>query len=181
MSYDYVQPDEFTPESRVNWISVGKVTKWTQEEEGIVDKFTLFLDGGLKLYIYFLSHCTFRVRFNPDPNAPYVKSRSPATEVERIEASKIKVKEEGEYLHIKTDRIEVSCLGVRGWEVFSSSGMPQKCSAPSWFPRYYAAQAVAVWVMEIVFRTLTNYVFESNRLYVGCWYPTFFLEILRRY
>lgn len=125
MSYDYVQPDEFTPESRVNWISVGKVTKWTQEEEGIVDKFTLFLDGGLKLYIYFLSHCTFRVRFNPDPNAPYVKSRSPATEVERIEASKIKVKEEGEYLHIKTDRIEVSCLGVRGWEVFSSSGMPQ--------------------------------------------------------
>ena len=110
MSYDYVQPDEFTPESRINWITVGKVTKWTQEEEGIVDKFTLFLDGGLKVYIYFLSHNTFRVRFNPDPNAPYVKSRSPATEVERIEASKIKVKEEGGCLSIATDRIEVSCL-----------------------------------------------------------------------
>lgn len=107
MSYDYVQPDEFTPESRINWITVGKVTKWTQEEEGIVDKFTLFLDGGLKVYIYFLSHNTFRVRFNPDPNAPYVKSRSPATEVERIEASKIKVKEEGGCLSIATDKIEV--------------------------------------------------------------------------
>ena len=115
MSYDYVQPDEFTPESRVNWITVGKVTKWIQEEEGKVDKFTLFLDGGLKVYIYFLSHTTFRVRFNPDPKAPYVKSRSPATEVERIEASKIKVKDEGGCLSIKTDRIEVSFLTEEEW------------------------------------------------------------------
>ena len=109
-AYRYVPPDEFTPESLVNWISVGKVTKWTQEEEGVVDKFTFYLDGGLKIYIYFLSHTTFRVRFNPDPNAPYVKSRSPATEVERIEASEIKVKEEGGMLRIGTDRIEV-CSG----------------------------------------------------------------------
>ena len=105
--YRYVPPDEFTPESRVNWISVGKVTKWTLEEEGVVDKFTFYLDGGLKIYIYFLSHTTFRVRFNPDPNAPYVKSRSPATEVERIEAFEIKVKEQGEMLRIRTSRIEV--------------------------------------------------------------------------
>ena len=94
-AYRYVPPDECTPESRVNWISVGKISKWTQEEEGIVDKFTLFLEGGLKIYIYFLSHTTFRVRFNLDPNAPYVKSRSPATETERIEAHELKVKEEG--------------------------------------------------------------------------------------
>ena len=106
-SYDYVQPDEFTPESRVNWIGLGRVNKWTQEEEGIVDKFTLFFDDGLKVYIYFFSHTTFRVRFNPDPTAPYVKSRSPATEVERIEASEIKVKEEGGFLKLLTDRIEV--------------------------------------------------------------------------
>ena len=106
-AYRYVPADEFTPETRVNWISVGKVTKWTQEEEGIVDKFTLYLEGGLKVYIYFLSHTTFRVRFNPDPSAPYVNSRSPATEVERIEASEIKVKEEGGMLKIQTDRIEV--------------------------------------------------------------------------
>ena len=106
-AYRYVPPDEFTPESRVNWIGVGKVTKWTQEEEGVVDKFTFYLDGGLKVYIYFLSHTSFRVRFNPDPNAPYVKSRSPATEVERIEASEINVKEQGGMLKIGTDRIEV--------------------------------------------------------------------------
>lgn len=107
-TYRYVPPDEFTPETRVNWISLGKVTKWTQEEEGIVDKFTLFLDGGLKIYIYLLSHSTFRVRFNPDPQAPYVKTRSPATVVERVEAHEIKVKEEGGFLKIRTDFIEVS-------------------------------------------------------------------------
>ena len=112
-SYRYVPPDKFTPESRVNWISVGRVDKWTQEEQGIVDKFTLFLDGGLKVYINCLSHTTFRVRFDPDPKAPYVKSRFPATEVERIEASEIKVKEEGGFLKIRTDRIEV-CTGDCG-------------------------------------------------------------------
>ena len=106
-AYRYVPPDEFTPESKVNWISVGRVLKWTQEEEGMVDKFTLFLEGGLKIYIYFLSHTSFRVRFNPDPKAPYVKSRSPATEVERIEAHEIKVNEEGGFLKLRTNRIEV--------------------------------------------------------------------------
>ena len=107
-AYRYVPPDEFTPESRVNWISVGKITNWTQEEEGIVDKFTLFLEGGLKIYIYFLSHTTFRVRFNPDPTAPYVKSRSPATETKRVKAHELKVKEEGGVQKIRTDRIELN-------------------------------------------------------------------------
>ena len=79
--YRYVPPDEFTPESRVGWNSLGKITSWKQEVDGVVDKFTLILDSGHKLFIYILSHTTFRVRFNPDPNAPYVKSRSPATEV----------------------------------------------------------------------------------------------------
>ena len=106
-NYRYVPPDEFTPESRMNWIHLGRVTKWIQEEEGVVDKFTLFLEGDLKVYIYFLSHAMFRVRFNPDPKAPYVKTRSPATEVERIEASDIKVKEQGGYLKIGTDKIEI--------------------------------------------------------------------------
>ena len=82
--YRYVPPDEFTPESRVNWKTLGKITSWKQEEEGVVDKFTLNLETGHKLYIYVLSHATFRVRFNPNPNAPYVKSRSPATEVSRM-------------------------------------------------------------------------------------------------
>ena len=106
-NYRYVPPDEFTPESRMNWIHLGRVTKWIQEEEGVVDKFTLFLEGDLKVYIYFLSHAMFRVRFNPDPKAPYVKTRSPATEVERIEASDIKVKEQGGFLKIGTDKIEI--------------------------------------------------------------------------
>ena len=107
MAYVYVPPDEFTPESHVNWLSLGKVTNWKQEEEGIVDKFTLNLDSGHKVYIYFLSHTTFRVRFNPDPQAPYVKSRSPATETERIEASEIKVKQEDGQLKIKTHKVEL--------------------------------------------------------------------------
>ena len=107
MAYRYVPPDEFTPESRVNWNTLGKVTSWTQEEEGVVDKFTLHLESSLKVYIYFLSHTMFRVRFNPDPDAPYVKSRSPATETERIEASEIKVEEKNGELRLVTNRIEV--------------------------------------------------------------------------
>ncbi|KAK3739019.1 hypothetical protein QZH41_010476, partial [Actinostola sp. cb2023] len=106
-SYRYVPPDEFTPESRINWKPLGKVTNWKQEVEGVVDKFTLTLDSGHKLYIYFLSHSTFRVRFNPDLNAPYVKTRSPATEIERIEAHEIKVEEKDGKLWMSTKNIHV--------------------------------------------------------------------------
>ena len=107
MAYRYVPPDQFTPESAQNWNSLGKVTSWKQEEEGVVDKFTLNMETGHKIYIYFYSHAMFRVRFNPDLNAPYVKSRSPATEVERIEAHEIAVKEEDRKLSIKTDKVEL--------------------------------------------------------------------------
>lgn len=107
MAYSYVPPDEFTPESRVTWKSLNAVTSWKQEVDGVVDKFTLNFDSGHKVYIYFFSHTSFRVRFNPDPNAPYVKSRSPATEVERIEAHEIKVEEKNKVLIIQTDRIKV--------------------------------------------------------------------------
>ena len=102
-AYRYVPADEFTPESRINWIPLGRVTKWIREgEERLEDKFTLFLEGDLKLCIYFLSHAMFRVRFNPDPKAPYGKNLSPATEMGSIEASDIKVEEQGGFLRIGT-------------------------------------------------------------------------------
>lgn len=105
--YDYVRADYFTPESKVNWKSLGKVTGWKKEEEGVVDKITLTLDSGHKLYIYFLSHLTFRVRFNPDPEAPYVPTESPATVQDRIEAYDLNVKEANGVLKMTTNFIEV--------------------------------------------------------------------------
>jgi hypothetical protein len=105
--YDYVRADKFTPESRVNWKTVGKVTSWKKEEEGVVDRVTLALDSGHKVYIYFLSHQTFRVRFNPDPKAPYVTTESPATVEDRIEAYDLRVKEENGVLRMNTDFMEV--------------------------------------------------------------------------
>ena len=107
-AYRYVPADEFTPESRINWIPLGRVTKWIREgEERLEDKFTLFLEDDLKLCIYFLSHAMFRVRFNPDPKAPYGKNLSPATEMGSIEASDIKVEEQGGFLRIGTNKTEI--------------------------------------------------------------------------
>ena len=107
VKYDFVRADEFTPESRVNWKTVGKVTSWKKVEEGVVDKVTLLLESGHKIYIYFLSHQTFRVRFNPDPKAPYVPTESPATVEDRIEAYDLSVKEENGVLRMKTSFMEV--------------------------------------------------------------------------
>ena len=105
--FRYVPSDEFTPESRTNWLTLGKVEKWTQEKEGQVDRVSLYLDGNQKLYIYILSPTSFRVRFNPDAKAPLVKNRSPATIVDLIEECKIKVTEEQGKLKIFTHKIEV--------------------------------------------------------------------------
>jgi len=105
--FRYVPSDEFTPESRINWLTLGKVEKWTQEKEGQVDRVSLYLDGNQKLYIYILSPASFRVRFNPNPEAPLVKNRSPATIVDLIEECKIKVTEEQGKLIIVTHKIEV--------------------------------------------------------------------------
>lgn len=107
LKYDYVRADNFTPESRVNWESVGKVTSWKKEVEGVVDRITLQLESGHKVYVYFLSHQTFRVRFNPDASAKYVPSESPATVEDRIEAYDLKCKEEDGFLKMKTSFIEV--------------------------------------------------------------------------
>lgn len=80
--FRYVPSDEFTPESRINWLTLGKVEKWTHEKEGQVDRLSLYLEGNHKVYIYILSPASFRIRFNPNPEAPFVKNRSPATIVD---------------------------------------------------------------------------------------------------
>ena len=105
--FRYVPPDEFTPESRINWITLGKVKSWIQEKEGLVDRLTLSLDGDQIVYIYILSPASFRVRFNPVSAAPLLKNRSPATVVDQIETCHIKVKEEGGQLKICTHKMEV--------------------------------------------------------------------------
>jgi len=106
--FRYVPSDEFTPESRINWLTLGKVENWTQEKEGQVDRVSLYFDSNHKLYIYILSPASFRVRFNPNPEAPLVKNRSPATIVDLIEVCKqIKVTEEEGKLKIFTHKIEV--------------------------------------------------------------------------
>ena len=105
--YNYVGANEFTPESRVNWKTIDKVIGWKKEVKGVIDRITLALDSGHKLYIYFLSNQTFRVRFNPDPNAPYVPTESPATVKEHIEAYNLHVKEENGVLRMSTNFIEV--------------------------------------------------------------------------
>lgn len=103
----YVSSDEFTPESRINWLTLGKVEKWTQEKEGQVDRLSLYLDGNQKVYIYILSPTSFRIRFNPNPEAPLVKNRSPATIVDMIKECNITVTEEHRKLIISTHKIEV--------------------------------------------------------------------------
>ena len=105
----YVPSDEFTPESRINWLTLGKVDKWTQEKEGQVDRLSLHFDGNHKVYIYILSPASFRIRFNPNPEAPLVKNRSPATIVDMIKDCnpRIKVTEEQGKLIIFTPKIEV--------------------------------------------------------------------------
>ena len=105
--FRYVPPDEFTPESRINWITLGKVQSWIQEKEGSVDRLTLSLDGNQTVYIYILSPASIRVRFNPVSAAPLLKNPSPATIVDIIEACPIKVKEEAGRLKICTHKMEV--------------------------------------------------------------------------
>ncbi len=105
--YDYVKADKFTPESRVNWKAVGKVTSWRREEEDLVNRITLEVDSGHKINIYFLSNKTFRVRFNPDPKAQYVPTESPATVEDCIEAYDLSVREENGVLRMFTNFMEV--------------------------------------------------------------------------
>lgn len=105
--FRYVPSDEFTPESRINWLTLGKVEKWTHEKEGQVDRLSLYLEGNHKVYIYILSPASFRIRFNPNPEAPFVKNRSPATIVDMIKECNITVTEEQGKLIISTHKIEV--------------------------------------------------------------------------
>ena len=51
-NYNYVRANEFTPESRVNWKTIDKVTGWKKEVEGVIDRITFALDSGHKLYIF---------------------------------------------------------------------------------------------------------------------------------
>lgn len=53
--FRYVPSDEFTPESRINWLTLGKVEKWTHEKEGKVDRLSLYLEGNHKVYIYIVT------------------------------------------------------------------------------------------------------------------------------
>ena len=108
--YNYVRANEFTPESRVNWKTIGKVTSWKKEEEGVIDRITLALDSGHKLYIYFPTRPS-RVLFNPDLEAPYVSTESPATVKDHIEAYDLHVKEENGVLRMSTNFIEV-CVNL---------------------------------------------------------------------
>jgi alpha-glucosidase len=69
-SYRYVRPDEFTPDSRINWTSFGRVTKCVANRDNTEFTLTGAADAAhagkapvLKLQI--LGPQAFRVRFNP--------------------------------------------------------------------------------------------------------------------
>ena len=62
MDFTFVNVDQFTPNSRVNWVSIGKIATWTRTGS----KIRLDLaSGGRSLEVSFLGPECFRVRFQP--------------------------------------------------------------------------------------------------------------------
>lgn len=114
MAYNYVAADNFTPESQIAWQPSGKVDRVIppppNTSSDTVERFTLEMESGHRIIISFLSPLIFRVRFNPDPNAEYTPTRSPATANDRIKSTDIKHNAEDEQadeLRIFTGEIEV--------------------------------------------------------------------------
>ncbi len=115
MAYNYVAADNFTPESRIAWQAVSKVTRVIPPDPNpsggdTVETFTLEMESGHKILISFLSPLTFRVRFNPQVGAEYPPSRSPATANDRIDITEITHNAEdteANELRISTSDIEV--------------------------------------------------------------------------
>src|SRR4051794_15327351 len=79
MDFTFVNVNQFTPNSRVNWVPVGKVASWTRTGS----KVRLNLAApGMALEVSFLGPECFRVRFRPVASPDYSKETSAAV-VER--------------------------------------------------------------------------------------------------
>lgn len=121
MAYNYVAADDFTPESNIStpasdriWQPIGKVKQVipppANTSGDTVERFTLEMESGHLIIISFLSPLTFRVRFNPDRNAEYRPTRSPATVNDRIDITHIEhnaADELARELRIFTGQIEI--------------------------------------------------------------------------
>jgi alpha-glucosidase len=75
MDFTFVNVNEFTPNSRVNWVSVGKVASWTRTESKI--RLNLATPG-MAVEVSFLGPECFRVRFRPVLGPDYTVETSAA-------------------------------------------------------------------------------------------------------
>ncbi|MDB5313822.1 MAG: hypothetical protein JWO38_8024 [Gemmataceae bacterium] len=79
MAFEFVNVDRFTPNSRVNWVPVGRVASWSRTGS----KVRLDLAAtGMAVEVSFLGPECFRVRFRPVTNPDYTAETSAAV-VER--------------------------------------------------------------------------------------------------
>src|SRR5208283_3421242 len=62
MDFTFVNVDAFTPNSRVNWVSIGKIASWTRSGSKILLNLA---SPGMSLEVSFLGPNCFRVRFKP--------------------------------------------------------------------------------------------------------------------
>ena len=59
--YPFVDVDQFTPNSRINWISVGKIASVHRER----NRFTLEMPNGLYVVYSVISKSSYRIWFSP--------------------------------------------------------------------------------------------------------------------
>jgi alpha-glucosidase len=72
MSYDFVNVNEFTPNT-AGWAAIGRIVSHSRNG----NTFTLrMVSPGMALQVSFLSATCFRVLFNPNPNPDYSTDRS---------------------------------------------------------------------------------------------------------
>lgn len=104
MYIPYVNVREFTPNSRINWVSIGNI----QQVQQTGNQFTLTLAGtNLTVLIAFLSPTCFRVRFNPTAPTGQIPDHSVAVVQRDLGALQLHVQQSPQQLVIDTHAMQV--------------------------------------------------------------------------
>ncbi len=106
MDFTFVNVNAFTPNSRVNWVSVGKIASWTRTGSKIVLNLA---SPGMSLEVSFLGPNCFRVRFKPvAPNYAVETSSAVVTRDLGLSSTALSVKSDSTQVTADTGSITVT-------------------------------------------------------------------------
>ena len=80
--YPFVDVDQFTPNSRINWISVGKIASVHRER----NRFTLEMPNGLYVVYSVISKSSYRIWFSPKKGTDFLP-KIPASPLPIVQTS----------------------------------------------------------------------------------------------